>query len=90
VFHAIDPAGRRLGTVYIRSDLGGLSSRLSRFGLILLAVLLLALAGARCWQHGCARSSPADLAPRRGGQRVASEKNYAVRASRHAMTSWAG
>ncbi|MBI5434589.1 MAG: response regulator [Planctomycetes bacterium] len=43
LFHEVIVDGKRIGTVYLESDLGGLSDRLASYGMILVVVLSIAL-----------------------------------------------
>jgi two-component system, NtrC family, sensor kinase len=84
LFHAIELAGQRIGTVYIESDLEELTARLWRYGLIMALVMLTASIAAYLLSARLQRpiSDPilelADVTAQ-----VASRQDYSVRAVKH-------
>jgi len=77
--------GQPIGTVYLASDLGELADRLRRFGWVVLAFLLVAslfALGLSSWLQRVI-SKPID-ALSRATNLVSHEKNYSVRAIKHA------
>ena len=84
IFHSINLVGERTGTVFIRSDLGLLYSRLNRFIAIVLLVLLASVVVAYLLTSLLQRfiSRPifhlAEVA-----EKVARDKNYSIRATEH-------
>ena len=86
LFQGIDLAGEKVGTVYLRSDMQRLYSRLKRYagigGLVILASSLVALLISSKLQ-GVISSPILELA--RTARTISVEKNYSVRATQHAQ-----
>ncbi len=82
VFHSVNLVGEKIGTVFIRSDLGLLHSRLHRFVFIVFVVLLASIAVAYILTSVLQKfiSKPI-LHLSEVAETVARDKNYAVRAT---------
>lgn len=84
LFRQILLDGEKIGTIYIRSDLTELASRLNRYALLALAVLLVSLFVAFLLSSILQKviSEPV-LHLAETARRVSAEKNYSVRAVQH-------
>jgi two-component system sensor histidine kinase/response regulator len=83
LFRQIRLDGEPVGTIYVKSDLEGLYSRLARFGEILLVVILVSLATAYLLSSSLQRSiSEPILELARTAFTVSVEKDYSIRATK--------
>ncbi|HTU34363.1 MAG TPA: ATP-binding protein [Candidatus Acidoferrum sp.] len=84
VFRTIRLNGDRIGTIYIKSDLKQLSSRVARFAEIFLVVIFLSLSTAYVLSSNLQRSiSEPILELARAAFAVSLHKDYSIRATRH-------